>query len=107
MKEIVTYLNFDGNTLQAMEFYKKCFDADLRVMKFSEIPGDLPKEVKDAKDRTMHARLSKGGVSLLMASDTMPGKPPHTGNNFSVSVHCDSLPEIDQLFAALSEKGKI
>jgi PhnB protein len=70
MKEVVTYLNFDGNCREAMEFYKKCLGAELHLMPFSDIPGDLPKPAQQAKDRIMHARLSKGST-LLMAPDTM------------------------------------
>ena len=38
MKEFQTYLNFNGNCRQAMEFYAKCLGADLQVMPFSEGP---------------------------------------------------------------------
>jgi PhnB protein len=103
MKEVVTYLNFDGNCREAMEFYKKCLGAELSLMPFSEIPGDKP---KDADHRIMHARLTKG-TTLLMASDTMPGRPPQPGNNFSISIQTESLPETERLFQALSEKGQV
>jgi PhnB protein len=106
MKEVNTYLNFDGNCREAMEFYKKCLGAELQLMPFSEGPADLLKEAKEAKDRIMHARLTKGST-LLMASDTMPGMPFQQGNNFSVSIQCESLPEIEKLFTAFGEKGKV
>ena len=44
MKEIITYLNFDGNTREAMTFYKGCLGGELQLMPFSEVPGDFPKE---------------------------------------------------------------
>ena len=104
MKAVVTYLNFDGNCREAMKFYERCLGVELNLMPFSEAPGDTPKE---AKDRIMHARLSKGGTTLLMASDTMPGMPFRQGTNFSISIDCESAQEIDRLFAAFSDKGKI
>ena len=104
MKQVVTYLNFDGNCRQAMEFYAKCLGAELEMMPFSVAPGDPSPETKD---RIMHARLSKGSLNLLMASDLQPGMPFQQGNNISVSVDCESVPEIEKLFAALSEKGKV
>ena len=55
----------------------------------------------------MHARLTKGSSELLMASDTQPGMPLQQGNNVSVSVHCESVQEIDTFFAALSDKGAV
>jgi PhnB protein len=103
MKEFVAYLNFDGNCREAMTFYKKCFDAELHLMPFSEGPGNPPAE---AKDRIMHARLQKGSA-VLMASDTMPGMTFQQGNNFSIMVPCESVAQVEKLFTAFSENGKI
>jgi PhnB protein len=103
MKEVTTYLTFDGNCREAMTFYENCFGAELQLTSFSQMHGDLPKE---AADRIMHARLIKGS-RVLMASDTMPGMPFQPGNNFSVAIECESLPEIEKLFTALSEKGNV
>ncbi len=103
MKEINNYLIFDGNCREAMKFYEKCLGAELQLIPFSEMPGDAPAE---AKDRIMHARLAKG-PAVLMASDTMPGHAFQQGNNFSVSVQCESVQEIDSLFTALAQKGNV
>lgn len=105
MKEVITYLNFDGDCRAAMEFYKTCLGAELQLMPFSEIPGDFPAK-EAAGDRVMHARLTKGST-LLMASDTMPGMPFQQGTNFSVSIGCESLQEIEALFTAMSDKGSV
>ena len=102
MKAINTYLNFDGNCADAMKFYQKCLKAELHMMPFSEIPdGKFP---PGAKDRVMHARLQKGGA-VLMASDTMPGHAFKQGNNFAISINCDSKQEVDEYSTALKEGG--
>jgi PhnB protein len=103
MKEIITYLNFDGNCREAMKFYERCLGGELQLMPFSEVPGDLPKE---AKDRIIHARLAKGSA-VIMASDTMPGTHFQQGNNFSICLNCESLEETERFFSALGEKGKV
>ncbi len=103
MKELITYLNFNGNCRDAMNFYKRCFGGELQMMPFSEAPGDHPPE---AKDRIMHARLVNG-AAVLMASDTMPGMPFHQGNNFAITVNCQSQEELERFFAAISERGKV
>ena len=103
MKELTTYLIFNGNCREAMSFYAQCLGAELRQMTFADMPGDAP---KDAKDRIMHARLTKGSA-VLMASDNMPGMPFQQGNNFSVSVNCDSPQESETLFRAFSEHGTV
>jgi PhnB protein len=106
MKAPVTYLNFDGNTRDAMGFYARCLGGELSIMPFSEAPGDFP---KDAKDKVMHAKITKNGVTVLMASDALAGHgaPFRAGNNFSISLDCESLDEVERLFAAFSENGKI
>jgi PhnB protein len=110
MKTFNTYLNFDGNCAQAMEFYKKCLGAELFMMRFSEAPAEMdctpPPGVTMDKNRILHASLSSNGNMLLMASDTMPGMPFHQGNNFTISIPCASAEEVDRYFNALGEKGK-
>jgi PhnB protein len=103
MKSTNTYLTFDGNCREAMTFYAKCLSGELNLMPFSAAPFDSPPE---AKDRIVHARLTKGPF-LLMASDTMPGHPFTQGNNFSISIECESLEETQKLFSALGESGKV
>ena len=108
MKELVTYLNFDGNTREAMMFYAKSLGVALELHTFGEsMPGGMPPGMEAAKDRIMHARLVKGSAAILMASDGLPGMPLHAGNNFSVSVHCEGAEEVDRLFAALGEGGSV
>ena len=103
MKRTNTYLIFDGNCRQAMTFYKRCLGGELQMLPFSESPGEVPKE---ARDRIMHAKLTKGDA-IWMASDTMPGMPFQRGSNFSISIECDNVQEIDRLFAALGEEGRV
>jgi PhnB protein len=102
MKEINAYLRFDGNCREAMTFYGKCLEVEPQLMPFGEAAGNHP----EAKDRIMHARLAQGSA-VLLASDTMPGMPFQPGNNFAIAITCESIPEIDQLFTALSEEGKV
>ena len=103
MKDLIAYLMFDGNCREAMQFYEKCLSAELNMFPFSEAPMDIPAE---GKERIMHARLTKGSATL-MASDTMIGTPLQKGNNFSVSMNCESVEEAEKLFASLGEKGTV
>jgi PhnB protein len=107
MKEVATFLNFDGNCRGAMEFYKKCFDGTLYLLTYGEAPGDPAWAAEEVKDRILHSSLTKGSLTVLMAADIMPGMPFQQGGSFSVAIQCESLPEIDALFAALGENGGI
>jgi PhnB protein len=64
----------------------------------------MPNLPPGAEQRVMHARLS-GGALLLMASDTMPGMPLQVGSNVWLNVNCESLEEIERLFATLGAGG--
>jgi PhnB protein len=104
MKEINPYLNFDGNCRQAMAFYRECLDADLQLSPFPDAQGQ-PVPGPDAK--VMHSQLSRNGLAILMASDCQPGDTPRVGNNISIAIQCESLEEIERLFAALGQNGKV
>jgi PhnB protein len=103
MKEMITYLNFDGNAAEAMTFYSRCFDGDLHMMRFSESSMEVS---PGAGNRIMHAKISSG-AAVLMGSDTMPGVPQQKGTNFHICLNCESLDETERLFRALGENGKI
>ena len=104
MKYSATYLNFDGNAREAMQFYEKALGAKLQMMSFAD--ARVPNLPPAAGNRLMHARLTKGPVTI-MASDTMPGMAFQKGNNFAVMVDCESAAEAERLFKALSDKGQV
>src|SRR5512132_3370203 len=102
MKFINAYLIFDGNCKEVMEYYAKCLGAQLETVPFSQAPG-TPKE---AADRTIHAKLTKGDA-VLMASDNMPGMKTVVGDNVQINIQCESNEEIDSCFGALSKGGTV
>jgi PhnB protein len=104
MKSVTAYLNFDGNCRQAMTFYQHCLGTELELTPFPDAQG---KPLTDPKAGIMHARITRGGKPLLMASDCPPGAPNQPGNNFSVSVDCETPEEIDRIFSALGKSGQV
>ena len=102
MTELTPYLNFDGDCRQAMEFYRDSLGAELHMQSFGDSP--VPSD-EGTKNRIMHARLTKGAVSL-MASDTMPGTPLNKGNNAFLCINCENREEIERLFSLLGAGGK-
>jgi len=112
MTTVNTYLRFNGNCEAAFMFYKRVFGGEFQHLgRFSEMPPQegMPPIPDADKDKVMHVTLSIGGDTLLMGSDTMApwNADFNAGNNFSVSVHCDSKEEADLLFASLSDQGKV
>lgn len=107
MKAINAYLFFNGNCREVMEFYKKVLGGELFVMKYSENPerekAPMP---PGSENRVMHAGL-RTPHTVLMASDVPAGMAYHQDEHFSLTVDCESVEEVDRLFSALGEGGKV
>lgn len=103
------YLNFNGNTEEAFNFYKSVFGGDFAiVMRF----GDNPQcgEMSDAdKKRIMHIALPIEGGGMLMATDSIEsmGQKVNMGNNFYISLSPQTREEADRIFSGLSDGGKV
>ena len=103
-----TYLTFDGNCREAFEFYRSVFGGEYQSFQtFADAPPDMPVPANE-KDRVMHVSLPVGS-SVLMGSDSATGfgPPVVVGNNFSISIECESREHVDRVFAALSAGGKV
>jgi PhnB protein len=102
------YLNFEGNTEEAFNFYRSVFGGEFfRIQRFKETPeaGRVPKE---EQEKLMHVSLPIGKGNMLMATDALAsmGQKMVAGNNFSLSLNVDSEAEADALFAKLAAGGK-
>ena len=111
MATINPYLNFEGNTQEAFNFYKSVFGGEFAaVMRFGETPGcdEMPIAESD-KDKIMHIALPIGNGNILMATDLLEsmGQKMEAGNNFSISIGADSKEEADKLFGGLAQGGKV
>jgi PhnB protein len=103
------YLNFNGNTEEAFNFYKSVFGGDFAVvMRFGDNPqcGEM---AEDDKKRIMHIALPIDGGGMLMATDSLEsmGQKLSVGNNFYISLSPSTRDEADRIFGGLSEGGKI
>lgn len=97
------YLTFDGNTLEAMEFYQKALGGTLAVNTFGEYGQDDPA----IKDKLMHARLETSSGFTLMASDPPPGAEVTSGNNMAISLSGDDEAELRRYWDRLCEGGTV
>ncbi len=112
MTTVNIYLTFQGNCLEAFDFYKSVFGGEYRyVGRFGEMPPQegMSPISDDLKDKIMHISLPISKETILMGSDT-GGEWANSitvGNNFSISVNTDQVEEAKRIFAALSEGGNI
>ena len=102
------YLNFNGNTEEAFNFYKSVFGGEFpMVMRFKDIP-DNDKTNADEQNKIMHIALPIGNGNMLMGSDVGSNMPPAIfGTNFSISISPDSEEEAHQLFNGLAAGGTV
>lgn len=113
MATVNTYLNFDGNTEEAFNFYKSVFggEFDGGISRMGEAPreeGQPPlKEVE--KNMVMHVALPILGGHMLMGTDVTEsmGFKVKFGNSIYINLQPDTREETERLFAALSEDGTI
>ena len=111
MAKVGIYLNFEGNTEEAFNFYKTVFNTEfaMPIMKMKDAPphpGMPPLSEKDANS-VMHVALPILDGTLLMGTDVLEsmGHKLIVGNNTTISLEPDSKEEADRLYTALSEGG--
>lgn len=102
------YLNFNGNTEEVFNYYKKVFRGDFTsLLRFGDMPGG---EKMSPADRTkiLHVALPIGD-NVLMGTDALDSmnQKISAGDNFSISITLDDETEATRIFDALSEDGDI
>lgn len=108
MLKINPYLNFEGTTEEAFNFYKSVFGGEfVALQRFSNVPGMDKLSAEDGK-KLMHVSLMIGD-NTLMGTDTLAamGHTVTMGTNISLSLHPESKEEADRLFAALQQGGSV
>ena len=114
MARVSTYLNFEGNTEQAFNFYKSVFGGDflapgIKRFKDAAMPEKSPTLSEKDSNLVMHIELEIIAGHILMASDALEsmGYKIHLGNNNHINVDLDSKEETQKLFDAISKDGQI
>lgn len=111
MTTVNVYLTFNGNCLEAFNFYKSVFGGEFPyVGRFKDMPADAGQPVSPEEgDKIMHISLPISQETMLMGSDT-GGEWASSfaqGNNFSLSINADSKESADHLFNSLSAGGMV
>ena len=99
------YLNFRGNTREAMEFYKSVFGGELTTATFKDF-GASSDPTED--DLIMHADLEGDGGIRVMAADVPNRMDYQAGtNDFAMSLSGDEETELRQYFDKLADGGTV
>jgi len=111
---VCTYLNFDGNTEEAFQFYRSVFRTEFGgkgIQRFGDIPAEAnhPPVADAIKKMILHIELPITGNHVLMATDA-PKEMGFTltrGNNMHISIEPESREEAKRIFDELSAGGVV
>ncbi len=111
MSKVSIYLNFQGNTEEAFNFYKTVFQSEFSspIMYIRDMPAmhDGPAIPENEQGMVMHVALPILGGTQLMGTDMLEsfGHKVVIGNNTTINLEPDSKEEVDRLYNALSSGG--
>ncbi len=111
MSRVCTYLNFQGNTEEAINFYGSVFGTEVSggIARLGDLPsGPGAPALSDAdKKLVAHVELPILAGHVLMGTDMVEsmGQQVKVGNNVTICLEPDSRAETDRLYAALSDGG--
>jgi PhnB protein len=109
MSRVSTYLNFMGQTEEALTFYHAVFGTDFSgpITRIGDMPAPpgAPSVSEEEKNLVMHIELPILGGHLLMATDLLAsqGHQLRTGNNVTIKLELEDRVETERLFRELSE----
>ena len=100
---LIPYLNFNGQTAEAMKFYQSVLGGELKLQTFGE--SGMPTKPED-KDKVIHADLKNESLSF-MASDGDVMHPVHMGDNIHMSIIGSDEVLLTKYFNGLAVGGTI
>ncbi|MBF2339909.1 VOC family protein [Listeria welshimeri] len=105
IKATVPYFTFDGEAQEALNFYKKVFQAEITQTRyFHEMEGFSGDNLLG--ERILHARLTKDEKDLFYFSDTLEGETD-AGNRLSLAVNFQTEESFVHAFVLLSKTGTV
>lgn len=105
-KHLTTYLIFDGDAREAMQYYQSVLGGKLDVMTFGDVGETGPTPPPEG---VMHALLVTDDDFRVMASDGPPGEKIVRGNDFAVALSGDADDErtLRSWWDSFSDKGTV
>ena len=104
--EVAVFLSMNGKAQEAINFYKKHFNAEQLMVVTYEVMakmGDKSIEITDEnKNYITHSILKIGKTKIMMAENTMDANEEYKiGNNTSLCIQSADLEEIKQFYNSL------
>lgn len=102
-----SYISFNGNAREAIEFYKSIFGGEVFMDTFGSFADKMPLNDEADKDKVMHAYLKGNNGIELMMSDTPTGMEFHKGAQISLTLNGDDETLLRDYWDKLGEGGVV
>lgn len=109
MALINPYINFNGNTEEAFNFYKSVFGGEFQtIIRFKEMASPEFTVAEKEENKIMHIALPIG-KNILMGNDVPEsmGVVNEMENRSKISITVESREEAEKIFNLLSAGGKV
>jgi len=110
MALINPHINFNGNALEAFEFYKSVFGGEFsKVVRLKDLASAEFQVAENDENKILHIALPIGKNNRLMGNDVPEflGKVNESENRSKISISAANKEEADYLFNGLSADGTI
>ena len=108
MSRVSTYLNFDGRTEEAFEFYSSIFHTTYSspIVRFGDAPSPVELS-EEEKTKVLNVALPILNGHIIMGTDMLAsmGHAVRIGNNTTIVLETDSREQADEFYDALSQGG--
>lgn len=102
-----SYISFQDNAREAIEFYKSVFGGEVYMDTFGSMQDSgMPVDEGD-KDKIMHAYLKGENGVEVMAADTPKGMEFQTGSRVSLTLNGDDEPLLRSYWDKLAADGQV
>ena len=111
MAKVSIYLNFQGKTEEAFNFYKSVFKTEFSapIIRMGDMPSPegMPSLSDEDKNKVMHVALPTLNGVEIMGTDNLESMGHHTkiGNNTTINLEPNTREETERIFQLLSEEA--
>lgn len=110
MRAINTWINFNGNAVEAFNFYRSVFGGEFtKIIRFKDLANEQFQVSDEDAHKIMRIGLPIGKNNVLLANDvpSFMGTVSENENRSKIVVNAESREEAEQLFNGLSSGGEI
>lgn len=110
MTTINPWINFNGNSEEAFNFYKSVLGGDIsKIVRFGDLASEDFQVPENEANKIMQIVLSFGNSNMLVGNDVpeIMGKVSENENRSKILFGVDSKEEGERIFKELSSGGQV